>query len=42
MLPASSAEVTHDPGRQARSVDKVAALEVQLGIDDLKQFTPRG
>ncbi len=25
-----------------RSVDKVAALEVQLGINDLKQFTPRG
>jgi len=25
-----------------RSVDKVAALEVQLGIGDLKQFTPRG
>jgi hemerythrin-like domain-containing protein len=24
-----------------RSVDKVAALEVQLGINDLKQFTPR-
>jgi len=25
-----------------RSVDKVAALELQLGINDLKQFTPRG
>jgi hemerythrin-like domain-containing protein len=25
-----------------RSVDKVAALEVHLGINDLKQFTPRG
>jgi hemerythrin-like domain-containing protein len=25
-----------------RSVDKVAALEVQLGINDLKQFTPHG
>jgi len=25
-----------------RSVDRVAALEAQLGIDDLRQFTPRG
>ncbi len=24
-----------------RSVDKVAAIEKQLGIFDLKQFTPR-